>query len=264
MDIFQRGEYKISFCITCKNRAHHLKKTLVKNILSNQDYSRLEIVLLDYNSMDGLEQWARNELSDYLPGNRVVYYKTFDPAVFNHSHSKNVAFKLATGDIICNINSDNFIGPGFAAYINCAFQKKKNVFLRPELRMGFASGTAGVVCLNKTDFLKIGGFDERMSVYGWEDVDFINRLTFSGLEDTNIEDVNYLDAIEHGIDEKYDMNKLLSKIHEIYVSSITPLDEPSSKLLILFKNKTFKFGTVINNLHKVGLDPDYARKLVAS
>ncbi|WP_436488003.1 glycosyltransferase family 2 protein [Chitinophaga sp. ARDCPP14] len=239
------GPWKISFCIICMNRLYHLKETLLKNLTNNTGYPGLEVLLLDYNSGDDMEQWVKNNLSDHIERGALVYYKTFDPLEFNHSHAKNMAFKLASGDIVCNINADNFTGNRFVYYIDEVFRTNKKVFMRP---LGLHPGVAGVVCVNKADFLQVGGFDERMSVYGWEDVDFRNRLRLAGVEEWKIREKFYLDAIGH--EEKYDRQKLLSRIKAAYVSEANPVNAVTTKVLILFEDYRFKYGTVINNKRK--------------
>ncbi|HEX6426988.1 MAG TPA: glycosyltransferase, partial [Niastella sp.] len=116
--IIKNSPAKISFCIVCMNRLHHLQQTFLRNIHDNDDYPNLEIVLLDYNSQDGMELWVNENLREFIAAGRVTYYKTFEPQVFSHSHSKNLAFRLASGDIVCNINADHFTGKGFGHYVN--------------------------------------------------------------------------------------------------------------------------------------------------
>src|SRR5690242_208595 len=94
--------YKISFCIVCMNRLYQLVKTLPENIKDNENYDNLEFIILDYNSEDGMEQWMRENMSDYILKGRVIYYRTPDPKSWSPSHSKNLAFKLANGHILCN------------------------------------------------------------------------------------------------------------------------------------------------------------------
>ena len=100
-------DYKISFCTVCMNRLYHLKQTLPRSIKDNMDYPNVEFVLLDYNSEDGLENWVNTEMSDYIDSGVLVYYKTEEPEHFHRSHSRNVMFKLASGDILINLDADH-------------------------------------------------------------------------------------------------------------------------------------------------------------
>lgn len=237
--------HKISFCIVCRNRFSHLKKTLFYNMLDNKDYPDLEILLLNYNSEDDMEEWVKDNLIEYIKNGRVVYYRTFQPSVFNHSHSKNLAFKLATGDVVCNANADIFLGTKFAALINNDFNNKEGTFIIQGTGDGFAAGASGIICVSKKDFLELGGFDERMLIYGWEDSDFVNRLKFLGRQASYITDPDFFQELFHR--EKYDGAALKSKIHAVYIDKIKPEPAYSTRLLMLFKDLTFKHGFIINN-----------------
>jgi glycosyltransferase involved in cell wall biosynthesis len=241
-----KDRLKISFCVINMNRLYHLRETLLKNIADALEYPDSEIILLDYNSSDEMEQWSREHLSDYINDNKLIYYKTFEPKIYSHSHSKNLAFKLAGGDLVCNINADNYIGEGFADYVNQAFREMPasflvgdNVLIREQFR-----GTAGKVCLFRDDFMHVGGFDERMTVYGWEDTDFTNRLQYAGLQKREFSDLKYLVAIEHSNEERYNMDQQLADIHALYVDY---RNFAVMKLMVLYKDGTYKAGTVNDN-----------------
>lgn len=251
--------YKISFCVTCMNRLYHLKKTLMQNFLNNADYPAFELLLLNYNSKDDLENWAHEHFSEFIDKGVFSYYKTEEPTVFSQTHSKNLAFKLADGDIVCNINADNFTGQGFASYVNEVFQENENVFLSPDPEAKIDGGAAGIVCLKKTDFYKVGGFDEQMKIYGWEDVDFINRLQQAGLERKLISDSSLVGAYAHGDEERYDKNKLEGEIHSIFMDDKDLSVKSAVKIFIFNHNGTFKTGTIISNLLKAAEDEEFGR-----
>jgi cellulose synthase/poly-beta-1,6-N-acetylglucosamine synthase-like glycosyltransferase len=163
------NKYKISFCTVSMNRLDHLKMTFIKNVYDNLDYRNIEFVLLNYNSNDDMDAWVRDNLSDLIEKGIVQYYHTEEPNFFHRSHSRNMAFKLAEGDIICNVDADNFIGKGFADYINLHFNNKKDIFIAPPKGSHLTTirNVQGRICLKKEDFYKIKGFDERIMDYGY-------------------------------------------------------------------------------------------------
>src|SRR5688500_16222137 len=176
--------HKISFCTVCMNRLHHLKQTLLVNIKDNDDYENLEFVLLDYNSMDGLQDYIQDNLAEYIKSGRLKYYKICEPKYFHRSHSRNLVFKLANGELICNIDADNYTGKGFASFINASFCNENLICLNT---IGINSAAnkkdvLGRICVRKEDFLAIGGYDEYIESYGFEDYDFINRLELHGIK----------------------------------------------------------------------------------
>jgi len=169
--------YRVSLCTACMGRLHDLRQTLQKNIAANADYPSVEFVLLDYNSADGLEKWVADNLLGDVESGRLVYARTTQPRWFHMAHSRNVAFKLATGDIVCNVDADNWIGPGFAAALNRLAND------RPE-RAVFARGCRllrGRIGFFKREWLDLlGGYDENMQNYGHEDVDIFHRALLQG------------------------------------------------------------------------------------
>ena len=192
--------YKISFCITCMDRLSHLKKTLRKNIENNRDYPNVEFVLLDYNSSDELEEWVFYNFVEELKSGLLIYYKTDESKYFQMARAKNIAHQIATGDIVCNLDADNYTGKDFAFYINLTcnqsmdiigVQKYDKRFLQSHI-----SDCGGRIFLSKDNFLKLGGYNEKFVGWGKEDREFIARAGKLGLKEEYIPRY-FLGAIRH-------------------------------------------------------------------
>lgn len=171
-------QYKISIVTTCMNRLNELKVTLPKNMENNIDYDKLEFVIIDYNSQDGVGDWIKENLQKHIDSGRLSYYRTTEPVSYSMSHSRNIGFKVATGDIICSVDGDAFVNKGFATYLNLmANQHPKMAF--------FAKGKKrlrGRLCFYKKEFVNIlGGYDEGLTGYGSEDHDLMHRAWGSGM-----------------------------------------------------------------------------------
>ncbi len=68
---------KASFCATCKNRLWQLRHTLPSNMEAVRAAGCAELVLVNYNSRDGLDDWVRQFQSDIDSGLlRYVHEKT--------------------------------------------------------------------------------------------------------------------------------------------------------------------------------------------
>lgn len=156
---------KITLFSTCMGRAHDLKKTLLKNIVDNADYPNLEILILNYNSSDDLEEWMKRYISPWIEDGIVTYYKTTDPEFYEMGHSRNVAYKLASGDIVNNVDADNYTGLGFAEYVNrqAEVAPKNAVFAKGKRMMH------GRLGMYRNEFFEIGGYDEDLTGYGYDD-----------------------------------------------------------------------------------------------
>jgi len=142
------------------NRLRQLTETLIQNIKDNDEYPELEFIVLDYNSQDGLADWIKENVNELISNKRLIYYRTNEPLSFSHSHSKNLAFNLANGDIVCNINADHYTGKGFAHYINERFNEDNNCVLttidyhKTKENYNPPKDVFGRVCVKKNDFLK--------------------------------------------------------------------------------------------------------------
>jgi len=168
--------YRISLCTSCMGRTHDLKQTLPVNIRDNSDYPDVEFVILDYNSDDGLEDWMRRNMMEHVESGLVAYYHTTEPTHFHFAHARNVSFLAATGEIVNNIDADNWTTGGLATYVNRLANQcpRKAIFAKGKRML------KGRIGLFRDEWLELGGYDERMANYGPEDRDLLNRAWLTG------------------------------------------------------------------------------------
>lgn len=234
---------KISFCTVAMNRIHHVQSTLIKNMNDNAgNTGEVEFVLLDYNSTDGLEHWIKNNCTKYIETGILKYYKTAHPKYFDRSHSRNMAFKLATGDIICNVDADNFLGEDFAGYVREEFTKDSNIFITANNRQ---KDTIGRVCVKKNDFYKVKGYNEEFEGYGFEDFEFYERLKNQNLKPVSFSQEKFLNVINHSDDERLANDFKSLNIWKLFISYIKPT---CSELMFLYKNKKIEIGVLIDEV----------------
>jgi hypothetical protein len=219
---YRQEKYKkVSFCITCMGRAKHIRQTLEKNILANKRYPNVEFVLLDYNSNDGLKDWVFSNLKKYIDSGTLVYYRTERPTHFHVSRAKNMSHRLASGDILCNLDADNFTGQNFAFYLNKIFSKRSSIFVAST---GVVSGTFGRIAFLRDDFFRIGGYDETYDGWGFEDNDILARGEWAGLE-AKLLPAPFLKAIAHGDEYRekktaWPMKKSANRNYRFYAAKI--------------------------------------------
>lgn len=237
----KQEKLKISFCTVVMNRLDHLSKTLPKNIQDNLSYGNVEFVVLNYNSKDGLDDWILNKMDHYIKNGILKYIKTTEPKYFFRSHAKNIAAKMATGDIVCNIDADNFTGNGFASYVNEEFLKDENSYLMVQ-KILKSKDCYGRICVFKKDFMEITGYDETMTDYGFEDDDLINRLDLLGKNARYITNDRYLKVVEHDDNARLVNERNFNEIHKIYYKHVNHF---SSELIYLFRNDTYLMGTLM-------------------
>lgn len=250
-------KYHLSFCTTCMNRLSHLKETLVKNILDNQGYGDIEFVLLDYNSSDGLEDYVKTELNQFIVDGKLKYFRTEEPLKYNWSHSRNMVCRLASGDILCTVDADNFLGKGYAQFVNERFQKDENIFLSTISETPVKNDVLGRICVRKEHFLAVGGYDERMKHYGFEDYDFVNRLQNHGVKKQILNDPELLKTIRHTNAERMENGVKANELSSLLIGHLTPA---ASVLIFLFKDGSSCSGTMVNNRNYNALKSPYTEK----
>lgn len=227
---------KISFCITCMNRLNHIQETLKQNIEDNLLENDVEFILLDYNSTDNLEEWVHDELQIYLDSKILIYYKTFNPKYYKRSHSRNLAFRLAKGEILCNLDADNFLGKGFAIKMIKEFALKKDIFFTSNC---FSNDIFGRVVVRRKDFFSINGYNESLTGYGYEDVDLYQRLINYGLTQEIFYETTFSNYISHSKLERISNEKFYKNLKHVYISYINPT---KSEILILLNDQSYIRG----------------------
>jgi len=166
---------KISFCTTCMDRLFHLRQTFLKNLEHSSSYPEAEFILLDYGSKDGLESWVGEHLREQMESGRLSFYKTREaPSYYVSSHAKNVAHRLATGDVLCNLDADILIPDGFCQYIESVFEAKPNSIIAFDSEDPYGNhGCAGMVISAREHFYSVNGYDEQIRLgWGYDDMNF--------------------------------------------------------------------------------------------
>jgi len=232
---------KIAFCITCMNRLKHLQQTLEKNIHDNYLIGRVEFILLDYNSQDGLQEWVYNNMLKYIEEGILVYYKTTEPAHYLRSHSRNMAFRLANATILCNLDADNYLGKGFADFMLHEFSNQENIFYTTNYS---CDGTYGRICVRRKDFISVRGYNEALQGWGFEDNDFYYRFFLKGIKPMSFQNPEFYHYIEHPDADRIADEYMFKNLKEMYITYINPY---TSGILLLFENFTTEQYVFVNN-----------------
>ncbi len=220
---------RISFFTTVMNRLEHLQQTLPANLSVLNPDLQSEIIILDYNSNDGLYEWMmQNEAK--MPG-RVKYLKTTEPAFYHRAHARNLAALQAEGDILVNLDADNFIGEGFESFILDTFKSNPNTLIAPSANA--LSDVFGKMAFPKASFCAVNGYDEDIQSYGFEDNDLRYRLEASGLSTVTYNKPAFKKAITHSTEERIINEKRYKTLKSVMVQKI---DEYRCWLMLINKN----------------------------
>jgi len=234
---------KISICTVCMDRLFYLRETLSANLIDNLDYPALEFVVLDYNSQDGLENWIRSSMMQYIDSGLLKYFRTTEPKYFSQSHSKNLVSNLASGDIICLLDADVYAGKDYARWVNGVFEEHGSNTIVTTIRSTYIPhrDLGGKLAFHKRCFTAVRGYDEAFNGYGFEDVDFAHRLELQGGNRVYIEEAEFLKYISHTHMERLYKDHLANTLEDIYVYDS---DRKDSQLEVIYLSQDNTFQHV--------------------
>lgn len=227
---------KISFCTTCMNRLFHLKETYLLNI-KNTSYENKEFILLNYGSKDNIDDWAKINLNKFIKEKVVKYYKTTEPKYWVAAHAKNIAHKLASGDILVNLDCDNFLVENYCEYLIDLF--KENVIVASDYCDNEGNiGTCGLIASKKEHFYSVNGYDESFMVgWGMDDTNFQYRCRMKNNLKLIVQNRKYNKCIPHSDDIRVSNceNKNIIQTRKISENNLYKL--ANEKKYIANKNK---------------------------
>jgi glycosyltransferase involved in cell wall biosynthesis len=173
---------KLSFCITCKNRFHQISKTLRQNLDSNINISNdIEFVLVDFDSNDGLSDWVIENFQKEIESGYLKYFFCQSLPSWDCSIAKNTSHMLASGQILVNLDCDNFTGFRGGEFILKQFMLYGPKLLLHQASGSFGDGSFGRISIMKHLFLAVGGYDQSFAPMAYQDTDLILRSMEFGL-----------------------------------------------------------------------------------
>jgi len=144
-----------------------------------------EIILLDWSS--------KNPIGE-IDGVKVVRVDGEERWILTSAF--NLAAEHASGDIMLKLDIDYRLEPDF---LNRT-KMKDTQFRHGSWRIVFEPNDlhlAGFLMVKREDFWKVGGYNEKIVVYGHDDSELYNRLAASGLEKVPITPLNGIKHIPH-------------------------------------------------------------------
>ena len=170
---------KLSLCITCMNRLYQLRETLPHNLKAIEFLDGVELCLVNFNSQDGLDEYIKEHFMHYIESGKLNYFYTKEPEYFHCSIAKNLAHRLGSGDILYNLDGDNFITETNVNEILGVFANRKKIFLHERRNLSkedMHDGTYGRIALTRVNFYLLNGYDENLLGASQHDCDLIKRL----------------------------------------------------------------------------------------
>ena len=174
----------------------------------------VEFVLLDYQSDDGLREWVRMTLGDAIASGRLVFGYVSPAPYFRMAHAKNIAHRLATGNVLCNIDADNIIVPGYSSWLRDQFADHPSLVVAPRrysawdwiseriierlLPMRRApAGLLGRIAIGRRLFYQLGGYNEDLRGWGMDDMLLRLRARDSGAVEYTVPRAYWGNVLQH-------------------------------------------------------------------
>lgn len=185
---------------------------------AEKDNPNVEFVVLDYGSEDGLGDWIKQNYQAEIDSGRLRYAR-YEAPHFKMAHAKNMAHRLATGDVLCNVDADNFIAKDFSKWLEEKFDKNINSVVtytsitfaddvqHKLKRLGglpaSVNGAGGRLAISRDNFNRLRGYDETYSAWGFDDSNLGARAMKIGAERFRIPDNLLGNVIGHDHNERF-------------------------------------------------------------
>jgi hypothetical protein len=212
---------KISFCTTCSNRLYQFEQTIddTYNVIKNN--LDTEWVIVNYGSKDNLHQFMMSRLP-YM-SNRVIYANEISGRPWHASCAKNASHVLASGNILFNLDCDNFVGTSLEL-IRKKFAEGVELL---QMWTGVPKdGTYGRIAIKNELFKRLNGYDERLYAMSGQDSDLIRRgfaikakcekyisPEFKAILNSKDESVKYIDTFGMTWDQLAAKNLIVTKFN---------------------------------------------------
>jgi hypothetical protein len=167
---------KISFCTTCANRLYQFEQTFEANLAIVAREPDTEWVIVNLGSKDALHEYMLERLPT-LPIN-VVYAREVQSRPWHMSVAKNIAHRIGSGDVLVNLDCDNFIGNSLDLVAEPLARGAKAVHLWSGTP---GDGTCGRIAIARDVYYQFGGYDETFYPVGHEELDLLKRIRKSGI-----------------------------------------------------------------------------------
>lgn len=207
----------------------------------------MEFVVLNYNSQDDLHEWIMGdpEMREHMQSGVLKYWRTTEPEEYHSAHAKNMAHRLATGDVLCNADADNFLGFNFANFLYEQFSQDMNLVMNPSrdvLRSPeIDNGVCGRVAMTSDHFHMIGGYDEARKGWGGDDTNLLHRAQAYGLKYVRFDTPKYLSVIAHSDEDRVSNMGADNAEREQYLDHLRSMKGPWS-LMKIFRHKARVLG----------------------
>lgn len=205
-----------SIITACMNREHHLEKSLPTWLAANPD----EIIIVDWNSKGSIKKLIEKYPTDKI---KLISINNVNQWVLTKSF--NLAAQYTSYDTLLKLDCDSIIDEDFFLY----HQISGNYYFAGDWKKSKDDNerhTNGIIYVKRKDFFLVGGYNELITTYGYDDCDLYKRLeriskrllinlaTVKHLEHSNKDRIiNQYVEINNRLDIEIEKNRLISEMN---------------------------------------------------
>lgn len=171
-----RSKKRLSYCLTCLNRKEQLQQVLPVNLRDNDaDRHDVEFVLVDFRT-EGVQEWIAQTFARDLRDGYLRYFHCSELHYWHASQAKNTSHRLASGDILVNLDCDNFTGYRNGRFLIRVFEQLGMDLLFHQRNPQRTEANWGRIALSRASFDALGGYDESLMPSGGQDYDLLAKF----------------------------------------------------------------------------------------
>jgi hypothetical protein len=207
----------VSIVTACMNRFESLSQSFVSWVALRP----MEIILVDWGSSNSAE--ISKLVASHASSQKIIFIRVENVKKWTITQALNFATRFSSGEHVLKVDCDTMLHPHFLRYHNMDCGER--VFFAGNWKIARnknESHTNGVCFVNRADFFKVGGFDEYLVTYGYDDCKLYSDLVNSGcsradlcmdfvshIPHDNASRVKHQD-VTHALDVEIECNRLIS------------------------------------------------------
>lgn len=237
----------ISIFTACMNRNKNLK-ACISSWLNSPDV--VEIVIVDWGSKTPVHQTLYTEISTD-PRIKIILVE----GVFKWclSWAFNLAAKFTTQNKLLKLDCDNLLHPEFILQHTLT----RGTFFTGNWKNATPGNVNelslnGVMYVYRADFFKVGGYNEFIQCYGWDDSDLYERLESTGLVRYDINN-KYIEHLPHTLEERSSKNTFHDIHYNRYLCSLDECKWDRTQRGCAFETKSIVPGDLCREIRHATL-----------
>lgn len=170
----------VSIVAVCMNRHQTLRKVLARWRTVNKTN---EIIILDWSSNPPLRDIVMEH-----PDPRIKFIRVNNEPEWVLSRAYNLAIRASSRSTVVRTDCDYLLAEDFVD-VHPLPKSGPSRFYAGNYRLARNANEVhlnGAVVIRRADFFKVGGYDERIQTYGWDDEDLYTRLEKVGVKKSDI------------------------------------------------------------------------------